>query len=74
MSQKLTPPQPSGNALLDRWLRLLWQAVTDYISSGDSNTIIAGQAFDRRVVMPPMDTGRDVAEKQQILANQIFGG
>jgi len=74
MTQKLTPPQPSGNALLDRWLRLLWEAVTDYISSGDSNTIIAGHAFQSRIAMPPISTGYDVAEKQQILANQIFGG
>lgn len=72
MSQPLEPPPKVADPRIDQWLYLAWRYLTQ-ASSSDSGNIIMERVFRQQDMNTNTAQGLDVAEKQLILATQIFG-
>jgi len=70
----LGPPPAIDDPRRQQWDHLLWTYVTQGVSSENSGGVIAERVFSQRNMYAGNTPGLDVAEKQMILANQIFGG
>ena len=72
---QLDPPPAVKDPRWDQWAYILWKYIREATGTGNSVDIIADAVFaPRRDWNTGTAQASDVAEKQQILANQIFGG
>ena len=66
------PPDPKDPRRL-QWDALLWSYLKDLSQSQNSSDIISIDSFMKSSAVAGQAPGLDVAEKQMILANQIYG-
>ncbi len=69
----LGPPPAPDDPRRHEWDALLWAWLRQLSQAGGSTDIIADRVFRQHDITPGEAPGLDVAEKQLILATQIYG-